>query len=71
MKKNKKRRWGWGWMYGANGQPVAFLEERPDGWHVFVGNRDVGVFASEAAARQFVDRITGGGRAQGGADGRS
>jgi hypothetical protein len=70
MRKNKKRQRGWGWLYGANGEPAAFLEEHADGWHRFIDNRDVGTFASEAAARQFVDRIIGRASAHDDANGR-
>jgi len=63
--RRKRRGWGWRWLRPGL---VAIIEEQDDGrlWRVFLNNRDVGCFASEGAALEFVDRLAD---RQGGADG--
>jgi hypothetical protein len=41
--------------------PIAFIERRAGGWFVTIDSCDVGPFASDTAAREFIGRITAGG----------
>jgi hypothetical protein len=59
MKRSKRRR-NWRCIFGRPGQPVAFMEERDDGWHVTIAGREVGVTASEQGAVQLAEKINGG-----------
>ncbi len=53
-----RRRGAWRRVSGDHGQPAAFLEEEDDGgWRVIIAGKDVGVFACEMAAREFVATI--------------
>jgi hypothetical protein len=65
MTRRQRKRRGWRWIYGANNRPVAMIEERDDGWHAVVAGMDVGVFASQKAAEEFIGKI-----GHGNADGR-
>ena len=53
--KRVRQRRGWRWITRAT--PAAIIEQHDDGWHVFVSKRDCGVFSSELAAEQFVNRL--------------
>ncbi len=53
-----RRRGAWTRVSRDHGQPAAFLEEEDDGaWRVIMAGKDVDVFASEVAAREFVGKI--------------
>jgi hypothetical protein len=54
--KNYRNR-AWRGIFDDRNILIRITEKFPDGWHVFVGGRDVGTVASPAAARELVERI--------------
>jgi len=52
-------------IFGAPGQPAAYIEEVAGVFHVYVGRKDCGTTASEEAAVALAKKIN-----DGGADGR-
>ncbi len=56
--KRQRRRLDFRWIYGAPNEPIAIAEEQCDGtWRVSICGQAVGVFVSEAAARDFVQKV--------------
>jgi hypothetical protein len=56
----KKRR-EWRGVFSDCNELIGITEEFPDGWHVFVCGKDVGVVVSPTAAKWLIDRINSGG----------
>lgn len=57
----------WRWLFGDRNEPVGIIEQHPDqSWHAIVDGKDVGTFQSEAAAKQFVEKLRDRTDAEGG-----
>jgi hypothetical protein len=71
MTKEYQHRWQWRPLFDDRNRWVATAEERHDGWHVFVGQRDTGTVASFKAAQALIRKIAGVDRETAGGDGRA
>jgi hypothetical protein len=47
----------WRWIFGARNEPIAVIEEHPDGFHAIVDGKDLGAFVNEAAAKLFAEKL--------------
>jgi hypothetical protein len=56
-----KQKREWRGVFDDHNRLVGITEQFPDGCHVFIRGRDVGVVVSPTAAKWLIDRVNGDG----------